>query len=239
VVTLAKALDSLSSSGDRQNPDKIYEKIGDIGRAGFEGYSGNVVLDTFNERVGQMAVRNYQLEEKAITGQRRLAVDLTSTSLADKVVANIVGGQWVPVAGTAVIFPGGTTKVPLDRTPEGDDGKGKVPLGLVIGLCVGFGLILLVGLFGFYRYRQKKIAKSRKQKATIQQAQDELQAFKESVVNMRVVVEACVEIKILHRVRAESSRRPPRHRRDACSMAWRCRFLAAGRSQHGRVIAEK
>merc|ERR1712100_792101 len=43
----------------------------------------------------------------------------------------------------------------------------------------------------------------------------------------------CVEIKILRRVRAESSRRPPRHRRDACSMAWRCRFLAARRSQHG------
>ena len=31
----------------------------------------------------------------------------------------------------------------------------------------------------------------------------------------------------------------PRHRRDACSMAWRCRFLTARRSQHGRVIAEK
>ena len=30
---------------------------------------------------------------------------------------------------------------------------------------------------------------------------------------------ACVEIKILRRVRAESSRRPPRHRRDACSIA--------------------
>ena len=29
----------------------------------------------------------------------------------------------------------------------------------------------------------------------------------------------CVEIKISRRVRAESSRRPPRHRRDACSMA--------------------
>ena len=45
--------------------------------------------------------------------------------------------------------------------------------------------------------------------------------------------------KILRRVRAESSRRPPRHRRDACSMAWRCRFLAARQSQDGRVIAEK
>ena len=35
-------------------------------------------------------------------------------------------------------------------------------------------------------------------------------------------VKICVEIKILRRARAESSRRPPRHRRDACSMAWRC-----------------
>ena len=49
----------------------------------------------------------------------------------------------------------------------------------------------------------------------------------------------CVEIKILRRIPAESSRRPPRHRRDACSMAWRCRFLAARPSQDGRVIAEK
>jgi hypothetical protein len=40
-------------------------------------------------------------------------------------------------------------------------------------------------------------------------------------------VHRCVDIKILRRVRAEPSRRPPRHRRDACSMAWRCRFLAA------------
>ena len=37
----------------------------------------------------------------------------------------------------------------------------------------------------------------------------------------------CVEIKVLRRVRAESSRRPARHRRDACSMAWRCRCLTA------------
>ena len=55
----------------------------------------------------------------------------------------------------------------------------------------------------------------------------------------RVYVHCCAKIKILRRVRAESSRRPPRHRRDACSMAWRCRFLAARPSQIGRVIAEK
>ena len=49
----------------------------------------------------------------------------------------------------------------------------------------------------------------------------------------------CVKIKILRRVRAESSRRPHRHRRDACLTAWRCEFLAARPSQDGRVVAEK
>ena len=43
----------------------------------------------------------------------------------------------------------------------------------------------------------------------------------------------------LRHIRAESSCRPPRYRRDACSMAWRCRHLTARRGQHGRVIAEK
>ena len=47
-------------------------------------------------------------------------------------------------------------------------------------------------------------------------------------------VATCVEIKFTAR-----SCRPPRHRRDACSMAWRCRFLAAPPSQDGSVIAEK
>ena len=51
-------------------------------------------------------------------------------------------------------------------------------------------------------------------------------------------VTRCVEIKFYGAFRAESSRRPPRHRRGACSMAWRCRFLTAQRSQHGCVIAD-
>ena len=49
------------------------------------------------------------------------------------------------------------------------------------------------------------------------------------------LVANCVEIKILRRVCAESSRRPPRRRRDACSMAWRCRFFTARPSQDGRA----
>ena len=40
----------------------------------------------------------------------------------------------------------------------------------------------------------------------------------------------CVEIKFTER----SLRRPPRHRRDACSMAWRCRFLTARRAARPR-----
>ena len=52
-------------------------------------------------------------------------------------------------------------------------------------------------------------------------------------------VHVCVEIKSSRRVQAESSRRPSHHRRDACSMAWRCRFLTARPSQDGRIIAKK
>ena len=52
-------------------------------------------------------------------------------------------------------------------------------------------------------------------------------------VKDRLAVAICVEIKVLRRVRPESPRRPPRHRRDACSMAWRCRLLAARPSQDG------
>jgi len=37
-----------------------------------------------------------------------------------------------------------------------------------------------------------------------------------------------LEIKILRRVRAESSRRPLRHRRDACSIAWCCDTRSTG-----------
>ena len=51
----------------------------------------------------------------------------------------------------------------------------------------------------------------------------------ENPTELSLWVGACVEIKILRRVRADSMRRPPRHRRDACSMAWRYRFLAARR----------
>ena len=58
------------------------------------------------------------------------------------------------------------------------------------------------------------------------------------IAEVQVVQRLCGN-QISGAINAESSRRPPRHRRDACSIAWRCRFLTARRSQHGRVIAEK
>jgi hypothetical protein len=57
-------------------------------------------------------------------------------------------------------------------------------------------------------------------------------------LDVDIEVDGCVKIKSSRRLRAESSRRPPRHRRDACSMAWRYRFLTARPRQDGRVIAD-
>ena len=76
------------------------------------------------------------------------------------------------------------------------------------------------------------------EKALARELDEEL-AISVEETDLEPIAFTCVEIRILRRVRAESSRRPPRHRRDACSMAWRYRFLAARPSQVGRVIAEK
>ena len=66
-------------------------------------------------------------------------------------------------------------------------------------------------------------------------ADEALAAFKP----IRKSVNSCVEIKILRRVPPESSRRPPRHRRDACSSSCWCRFLAARPSQDDRNITKQ
>ena len=188
VYTLAKGLDSLGSSSDRQNPDRIYDAVVTAGAyPGFQSFSGTVVLDGIAERQGSLTIMNLQL---VTSSRRRLGVPLSSTTAEFVAVGRTVGGQFLLDA--EVLFPGGTNAVPLDHDPaDSDGGKGQVPMGLIYGLIFGLFLPILccIGL-GFYLYRRKKIDKSRKQKATIQQAQDELQAFKESVVNMRVVIEA-------------------------------------------------
>ena len=51
----------------------------------------------------------------------------------------------------------------------------------------------------------------------------DLREIRVNIYNRNLYVTDCVEIKIS--ARAESSRRPPRHRRGACSTAWRCRFV--------------
>ena len=69
-----------------------------------------------------------------------------------------------------------------------------------------------------------------------------LQTFWPIVVGAIGLIESASYIPVwksnVPRVRSESPRRPPRHRRAACSMAWRCRFTAR-RSQRGHVISEK
>ena len=87
----------------------------------------------------------------------------------------------------------------------------------------------------FWRRRAKKPPKAPKELY----APSAIHADAKALAKPLPKASACVEIKILRRVRAESSRRPSRHRRDACSMAWRCRSLNARPSQDGRVIAEK
>ena len=61
-----------------------------------------------------------------------------------------------------------------------------------------------------------------------------LQTFWPIVVGAIGLIESASYIPVwksnVPRVRSESPRRPPRHRRDTCSMAWRCKFLTARRS---------
>ena len=68
----------------------------------------------------------------------------------------------------------------------------------------------------FWRRRAKKPPKAPKELY----APSAIHADAKALAKPLPKASACVEIKILRRVRAESSRRPPRHRRDACSMAW-------------------
>ena len=53
--------------------------------------------------------------------------------------------------------------------------------------------------------------------AVARSASDASDRFNRASASRTAVTTTFVEIKILRRIRAESSRRPPRHRRDACS----------------------
>ena len=189
VYTLAKALDSLScisdTDCDRKDPDLIYEAIKSVGSGGgFESFSGNVALDSVAERQGSMEISNLQF---VTSSNRRLAVPLSETSAEFVVVGRTVGNGFLLDGGRGeIVWPGGTTAVPLDHDPAaGDRGKGgNIPMGLVLGLIFGLFLPLLcvIGLV-FARYRRKIQGK-------LKGARAELEAFRKTVVGMRVVTKA-------------------------------------------------
>ena len=97
VYTLAKALDAMEAA-DRQDPDEVFDAIEDLGD--FEGFSGTVSLDKYEDRVGSMTIVNLQLSPAG----EPVFVD----------VGKVEGGAFALDSGAAVIFPGGTTDVPAD-----------------------------------------------------------------------------------------------------------------------------
>ena len=97
VYTLAKALDTMEAA-DRQDPEEVFEAIEDMGD--FEGFSGTVSLDKYEDRVGSMTIVNLQLSPAG----EPVFVD----------VGKVQGGAFALDSGAAVIFPGGTSDVPAD-----------------------------------------------------------------------------------------------------------------------------
>ena len=97
VYTLAKALDTMEAA-DRQDPEEVFDAIEDLGD--FEGFSGTVSLDKYEDRVGSMTIVNLQLSPAG----EPVFVD----------VGKVEGGAFALDSGAAVIFPGGTSDVPAD-----------------------------------------------------------------------------------------------------------------------------
>ena len=97
VYTLAKALDTMEAA-DRQDPNDLDHAIEDLGD--FEGFSGTVSLNDYEERDGPMTIVNLQLSPAG----EPVFVD----------VGKVQGGAFALDSGAAVIFPGGTSDVPAD-----------------------------------------------------------------------------------------------------------------------------
>ena len=97
VYTLAKALDTMEAA-DRQDPNDLDHAIEDLGD--FEGFSGTVSLDKYEDRVGSMTIVNLQLSPAG----EPVFVD----------VGKVEGGAFALDSSAAVIFPGGTSDVPAD-----------------------------------------------------------------------------------------------------------------------------
>ena len=78
----------------------------------------------------------------------------------------------------------------------------------------------------------RKRTGARKIQASCESARARSRRHLSSIWSVACAAATCVEISMLRRLRAESSRCPPRHLHDTCSTALRCRFLTARRGQH-------
>ena len=80
VYTLAKALDTMEAA-DRQDPEEVFEAIEDLGD--FEGFSGTVSRNDYEERDGPMTIVNLQLSN--------ITAIIQSTQTADYTIMAITG----------------------------------------------------------------------------------------------------------------------------------------------------
>jgi len=118
--------------------------------------------------------------------------DLVYAGKYSEAAAGAAGGFCLCGFGEACAWPcaeeapacGGMCFVPSSK------GKNEVDMGLVYGIVFGLflPLLVLIGVFLFF-YRRKMKRKSAAQKAIISDQQQELQAFRDSVVGMRAVVQ--------------------------------------------------
>ena len=137
-----------------------------------------MALDNVAERQGKMEISNLQF---VTSSNRRLAVPLSETSAEFVVVGRTVGNSFLLDGRRGeIVWPGGTTKVPLDHTPEDDD-ETKYDTGLAVGLGCGFGALILL-MAGVWYHHSKKLNKD------LAKVRADLQDFKDSVVGVKVAV---------------------------------------------------
>ena len=126
VYTLAKALDTMGAA-DRQDPDEVYDAIEELGD--FEGFSGTVSLDDYEDRVGPMTIVNVQLSP-AGDGEPVFVN-----------VGKVQGGAFALDFGATVIFPGGTLDVPADQArPLAQNGALAAGPGRALPAALGLAL---------------------------------------------------------------------------------------------------
>ena len=121
-----------------------------------------------------------------------------------------------------------TTTSPRSRPAlaAGASGPQRQILLVAAGVLAKSGRVLLQQrsdppqLAGLWEFPGGKVDPGETLEKALARELDEELAITVEETDLEPIAFTCVEIRILRRVRAESSRRPPRHRRDACSMAY-------------------